>query len=200
MKKQASKKSVKGKYHVVMMTCGYVESQMTSWLIYNTRNAIAFESKLTAVRALAMDMYNKYVEDHLDGKAPHGLVKSCCKAAFGRFCSQCGASLEHMRFDECSFQDFVKGLHSTDCDSYGSCDYAGDDVLVFWPWLAQDRILGLSENEVVILCENAEKILTEALYDQLPDLLTVQVKKELDMNAASEHHKTDWQEMKAAAK
>ncbi len=189
-------KKNKGKYHIIMMCCGYAESAMSSWLIYTSIiGNVTFATKVDAVKALALDMYNKYIDD-MDVRT----VRQCpeCKEIRGGdFCFKCGANLLAIQtLDAGEFKDWIVSLHSTNCDNYGEAEYANGEDLTFWPWRA-DEIVSAKQNEIVLLCENAQHILTEALYDQKPELMDEETKHELEqhLNDAHRHH-TDWQKMK----
>ncbi len=193
-------KKAKGKYHIVMMCCGYVESAMTSWIIYTSADGRdVFKTKIDAVKALAFDMYNKYVDE----TDPSTTMRcdSCKKESSGQFCSKCGTklSLDKQTLDREQFADWIMSLHSSCCDSYGDSEYANGTRLTFWPWRAEE-IVGAKENEVVLIPENAGFVLADALYDQKPELMDEETRLELEhcLNNDDGLHKTDWQRMKLA--
>lgn len=189
-------KKSKGKYHIIMMCCGYVESAKTSWLIYTSVDGRdVFNTKVDAVKALALDLYNKYVDENNCVNQR----KNCCENATGLFCSTCGRALspKNSTLDGDGFMNWICSLHETNCDSYGESEFANGQHLTFWPWRSEE-IVGAKTNEVVFLQENAECILAEALYDQKPELMDEETKIELErcLNNDDGLHMTDWQKMK----
>lgn len=197
MKKKRAVRTPKGKYRIVMMSCGYVESNCTSWLIYHVNGARAFKKKTDAVKALALDMYNKYVAEELS----FGYLTKCCKdalAKYERFCSYCGRSLKEKQFDQEAFEQFIVRLHGTTCDDYGEAEEANGHEFTFWPWDA-NRLIGAKENEVVFIPENAEHVLTDALYDQKPELMSPELLVSRSLPRES-WQVTDWDQMKKEEK
>lgn len=192
------KKKPNGKYHIVMMFAGYVEHCTTSCIIYSTQTGERFKTRTEAVKELALDMYHKYMNDV--NPPTYGQEKACCAkskdVATNVFCPKCGRELEKSStFDDEAFRTFITDLFGTDADSYGESNATAERDLVFVPWDAID-IVGAKENEVVILGECAEDTLAEALYDQMPELMSKEVKEVLDNKLNSDFHQTDWQLLK----
>ncbi len=161
----------RGRYRIVMMNCGYVESSRTSWLIFSTfGDDERFDTAAQAVVELALDLHAKYEEEYMDV----GYQSDCCKreraaSAAAKFCPQCGTRMSSLEFDSACFMDFVAGLHNTTCDSYGDSEANAKREFAFWPWRAEE-LLGASRDEVVFIAENAERVVYDALCEVKPEL------------------------------
>lgn len=180
----------KGRYRIVMMSCGYVENNLTSWLIFSTfANDERFDTAAQAVMELALDLHAKYEDEYLS----HRVYSECCKKAQEdpamSFCPKCGSRLQNIDFDGMSFMDFIVNLHSTTCDSYGESESTGKRAFAFWPWRAHE-LVGAGEDEIVYIGENAERVILDALYESRDDLR----KLELDGNYEDdeEWRNLDW--------
>lgn len=185
-------KKAKGRYHVVMMSCGYVENAMTSWLIFSTRDIsnLYFETPKEAVTELALDLYAKFEDERTYGREP----KKCCvetqaSNAAAKFCATCGKSLADAKFDETCFMEFVTDLHARDCDAYGEAEYACDRRFMFWPFRAE-ALLGAKKNEYVLISENAEVVIRDALLEAKPELVDLTVERYVP------DYKSDWEKIK----
>lgn len=167
-----TKKLKKGNYRIVMMCCGYVESSMTSWLIFSTMDkSKRFETARDAVVELALDLYAKY-DDELSYSRK--AIGRCCQdtQALNKeaaYCMTCGNRFESNEFDELGFCEFVRDLHVRNCDAFGESEYANDRELVFWPWRSEE-IIRAAEDEIVLISENAEGVILSALYESKPEL------------------------------
>jgi len=183
-----------GRYRLVMMTCGYVESNTTSWLIFTTHDG-HFATAAEAVIELALDMYAKFEEDVLSTE--YVFHKDCCKVEIAGnvaavFCSKCGTRIKVKEFDPEEFMEYVRSLHSTTCDSYGESEGTANRSFAFWPWRANE-IIGAAKDEVVMIAENGEVVLLHALYDARSDL------KMLDENvveAGDNWRSSDWDDVR----
>lgn len=178
------------------MACGYVESSTTSWLIYTTIDNSRFNTAAEAVVELALDLYSKYKEEILSLEYVHH--KDCCKQTIARdeeaqFCSKCGTRLKIALFDANCFMDYVKGLHSTDCDGYGESEGTKDRSFAFWPWRAEE-IVGAGLDEIVYIAENAERVILDALYEVHDDLRRLEYEGNYETH--DEWRSTDWQEVR----
>lgn len=179
-------------YRVIMMTCGYVESSRTSWLIYQCEffGLPGFETRREALKELALDMYAKYQDEHAPRVKP--IVNKCCKKAVTEkhdFCPSCGRSLNVKdAFDSERFMEFVNSLHDTTADSYGESEYACDRSFKWWPfWSAE--LFNTRKEEVVYIPENAEQVVLGALYDAMPEL------KEMDDGFSEDFNEREWKEI-----
>lgn len=187
-----SKKVSQGKYHIVMMCCGYVESSMTSWLIFSTMDkGDKFKTAGEAIVELALDLHAKYEDEQSHSR---GSGRKCCENtkslhSQAKFCMGCGHRLDDGRFDELGFVEFVKDLHVRNCDAFGESECAGDRDFVFWPWRAEE-IVGASKDEIVLLSENAEGVILSALYEAKPELRDSEFASECACDA-------DWAKVKA---
>lgn len=192
-----SKKVSQGRYSLIMMSCGYVENSMTSWLIFSTEDIsnVYFETARDAVIQLALDLYAKY-EDELSYTRPKS--NKCCESNAATnpdalYCLTCGRRLEENTFDEIRFMEFVTDLHVRNCDAYGEAEFANDREFMFWPFRGQS-IVGAKKNEVVLIPENAEVVIRDALYEVKPELKDLSLYK--DEGDRGPHFKTDWEKVK----
>jgi hypothetical protein len=186
-------KLARGRYRIVMMSCGYVEGNTTSWLIFSTHSG-RFDTAAEATMELALDLHAKYEEDVLQYRVR--FKDKCCQATAGnpehKFCSTCGAPLHEVTFDSDEFMEYVIGLHKTTCDSYGSAEDTVNRQFAFWPWRAED-IIGAAPDEVVFIAENGELVMLNALYESREDL------RKLDANFAENHDDwrlSDWEDVR----
>lgn len=168
-----SKKVSRGRYHVILMSCGYVEHSMTSWLIFSTRDIsnVYFKTPAEAVTALALDLYEKYL-DELSYET--GRLRKCCKDfravhSLAKHCIDCGTKLLPEQFDELRFMDFVSDLHCRDCDAYGEAEHANGRDFMFWPFRGE-ALLGAKKNEYVFIAGSAEEVIRDALLEAKPEL------------------------------
>jgi hypothetical protein len=139
-----------------MMQCGYVENASVSWLIFSLPwRKEGFATKEEAIRELALDLYSSYIED----KTPY---------------TPRGEAKEEIVFDNVEFMEFVANRHYQTTDSYGDAEYANGRNLVWWPYWA-DRMLSAPREEILLIQEEAEVELLNALYLVMPEL-----KKEKD--------------------
>ncbi len=164
-------KLARGRYRIVMMSCGYVESNTTSWLIFSTHEGV-FVTAAEATMELALDLFAKYEEDVMSMQYVYH--KDCCKAEIAKsleaeYCSKCGTRVKAKEFDPEEFMQYVKGLHRTDCDGYGEAEATANRSFAFWPFRADD-ILGAEKDEVVFIAENGEVVMLNALYESREDL------------------------------
>lgn len=165
-------------YRFIVMTCGYVESAMTSTLIYQCQffGHPGYTSRKEAVTNLALDLYAKYYDEHLsiyERRYSRG-VKECCRESLiankeAKFCPACGSQIKDKDFHYDNFMEYVTGLHSTTTDSYGDAEYASGRNLTWWPYWNNDFI-GAPKEDVILIGENAEVVLLVALLEAKPEL------------------------------
>lgn len=161
----------RGRYRIVMMSCGYVENNRTSWLIFTTfADDERFETAAQAVIELALDLHAKYEDEVLDV----GYLSPCCKESQAKdadavFCAKCGKRCRDAEFDELSFMEYVEGLHDTTADTYGESEANPKRDFAFWPWRAEE-IVGAGLDEIVVIGENAERVIFDALCEVKPEL------------------------------
>lgn len=169
----------RGRYRIVMMSCGYVENACTSWLIFSAHED-CFPTAAEAVIELALDLHAKY-EDEVLTPIHRG---SCCRTQGDvNFCSTCGTRLKPKEFNAEDFMHYVTGLHSTTCDAYGESESTGKRAFAFWPWRAHE-LLSASKDEIVFIGECAERVILDALYE---------VHKELrDLEYEPDDETDDW--------
>lgn len=182
-------------YRFIVMVCGYVESAMTSNLIYQCGffGNPGYSSRKEAITDLALDLYAKFYDDYLSIYENRYAkeVKSCCRTALvankeAKFCSDCGKQLKDKLFNSEKFMEYVCGLHSTTCDSYGDAEETSTRSLMWWPyWL--DDFIGAPKEDVILIAENAEAVLLAALLEAKPEL-----KSEEDEDFIN----SDWEQFK----
>ena len=162
-------------FRFVAFACGYVESSMTSTLVYGTPflGNRAFATRGEAITELALDLYHKFESDRSRSVSFRKKVSSCCDDAQKQdhaYCPKCGNKVQPEGFDVYGFTEFIVGLHNTDCDSYGDAEWFDDErEPKFWPWSFLE-FLEADKSEVVYIAENAEHVLLAALLDAKPDL------------------------------
>lgn len=174
----------RGRYRIVMMSCGYVENACTSWLIFSTHEG-HFVTAAEAVIELALDLYAKYEDEVLTPIYRGG----CCRTQGDvNFCSTCGTRLKPKEFNGEDFMHYVTGLHSTTCDAFGESESTGKRDFAFWPWRAHE-LLSASKDEIVFIGEGAERVILDALFEVRKDFRDM----ELDPNdEADEWRTTTW--------
>lgn len=175
-------------FNVIMMSCGFAESNQTSWLMYGTGyfGHPGFKTRAEAVTELALDLYAKYHDEVLDAYERRYSKKECCREALisnknANFCPTCGSTIADRVFDPQEFRDFVIDLHGTTCDSYGAAEWFKDRKPVFWPWSVRD-FQEAHKDQVIWIPENAEHVILAALYDVKPELKPVQDDYEIDVS------------------
>lgn len=179
-----------------MMTCGYIESAQTSWLIFGTEyfENPGFETRGKAITELATDLYYKY-QDEIQNLTSLKLNNGCCDFQIKNhpesiFCSVCGTILDKGSFDPDGFMSYVTGLHKADCNDYGAQSEVNDRDLVWWPWLNIAELSKNSTDNTIYIVENAEKVLLAALLDNKPELIQEEsIRKEYSV-------RFDWNEFK----
>jgi len=168
------------KIQFIMMSCGYVESNQTSVLIYGTHfhGHDGFESGTEAVKELALDFYAKFFDENMStyNNRYSIEIKKCCREALikepsCKFCSACGSRLEDKPFDAEGFMEFITNLHGTTCDSYGESEYANERHFVWWPWSGLKSLLDAPKESILCIPEQAEVCLLDALVEAKPKIL-----------------------------
>lgn len=156
----------RGRYRIVMMSCGYVENACTSWLIFSTHTG-CFATAAEAVIELALDLYAKFEDEVLVGYVHK---KQCCREQGNvAFCSVCGTRLKPKEFNGDEFMEYITGLHNTTCDSYGEAESTSTRAFAYWPWRAHE-LLSASKDEIVFIGECAERVILDALFEVREDL------------------------------
>jgi hypothetical protein len=165
-------------YKFIIMHCGYVESNMTSALIFQCQffGHPGYTSRKEAITELALDMYAKFYDEHLSIYQNRYLreVKKCCRDSLvanrdAKFCSNCGDQLKDKEFNYDEFMEFVSNLHSSTCDSYGDAEETSTRNLCWWPYWT-NNFIGAPREEIIYIAESAEVILLAALLDAKPEL------------------------------
>jgi hypothetical protein len=185
-------------YNVIVMACGYAESNMTSWLVYSTQffGIEGFETMEEAIKELALDLYAKYYDDVLSiyEKRYSKDVSECCRQALikdkeANFCSVCGKPIENAEFSPIEFREYIKRLHASTCNDYGDAESCASRFqLSWWPWSLRE-LQDAEKDEIIWIAESAELVLLDALYDAKPELAKF---AELD-----DEFDSDWEQFKA---
>lgn len=180
------------KIQFIMMSCGYVESNYTSNLIYGTHKD--FETGEEAVKELALDLYAKFYDERLSTYTERHNFKKCCRDVLNkdkaaRFCSSCGTRLEDKQFDCDDFMDFISNLHGSTCDSYGESEFANDRHFVWWPWTPMKKFLEAKRDSILCIPEHAEVVILNALHEVKPELFSDQFD--------DRYAEKSWEELKA---
>jgi hypothetical protein len=174
----------RGRYRIVMMSCGYVENACTSWLIFSTHSG-HFATAAEAVIELALDLHAKFEDEVL---APIYRSECCRKQGDVAYCSSCGKRLLPKAFNGTEFMEYITGLHNTTCDSYGESESTGKRDFAFWPWRAHE-LLTASKDEIVFIGECGDRVILDALFEIRKDLRD----KELEADdEADEWRTTTW--------
>jgi hypothetical protein len=164
----------------IVIHCGYAESNTTSALIYQCEffGNPGYTSYKTAITDLALDLYAKFYDGYLSvyENRYSKQVKDCCRKVLtadknAKFCSECGKQIADKQFDHEEFMDYIRGLHSSTCDSYGEAEYVAGRHLTWWPF-GSGNFIGAPKEEVIYIAEYAEVVLLSALFDAKPELRT----------------------------
>jgi hypothetical protein len=168
-------------YKGVALSFGYVESNTTSWLIFTIESGECPTSRKEALHTLTEYLYNKYKAEKDDNAKFSDNYKShmakCCRDAWSKRnyqnpptnCPRCNASYDvpcDRTFSVEDWEDWLKRLQSSDCDSYGDHDY----IECKYDWTPWRTRFDIPQHQMVIVCENAEHILTMALAEIHPEL------------------------------
>lgn len=160
-------------FRFVAFSCGYVESSMTSTLVYGTPflGNQRFATRGEAITELTLDLFAKF-----ESERPREAARKCCASYQSQriqeefeYCPKCGRQLNDGSFDVYGFTEFIVELHNKDCDSYGDAEWFEGRDPAFWPW-SFDEFLKADKSEVVYIAENAEHVLLAALLDAKPEL------------------------------
>lgn len=187
------------KLRFIMMTCGYVESAMTSVLLYQCEffGHPGYASYQEAITNLALDLYSKYYDEVLSiyNNRYARRVEECCRRELTKnekasFCSTCGKAIMDKKFDAEAFCRFITDLHGTDCNSYREAEHANGRQFTWWPWQSDDFI-GAPKKDVIWIAEKAEYVLLYALLDAKPELRNNEVDEDYYLARA------DWERFKA---
>lgn len=157
----------------IILTCGYVEDQKTSFMAF--MHPKGFETEEEALVSLANDLKGKYILDNGDPEDPdRSSLKECCKKGMlekDNFCKSCGGILYNsdLSFDVESFTDWIyEDLHGSTCDSYGT-SHMWTNQLEWSPWEITE-IFNLKRSQILLVNENAERLLGIALSATLPNV------------------------------
>jgi hypothetical protein len=170
-------------YHAVALMFGYVESSTNSWLIYSTPPWLApFSTKREMLNSLVDCLYNKYSAELKEINQFHDLYKDhmakCCRSAWEardrsnppERCPTCDAiystpSTPKDVFSEADWIKFLYEIKDGTCDSYGDSDC--NNPMDWTPWHFKFEI---SKENMIIITENAEVILSYVLHQLHPEL------------------------------
>lgn len=163
-------------FRYIMMSCGYVEGNYTSWLLYTSRQP--FEHRGEAIKSLAVDLYNKFWQDELsihENKWNLNIQRCCIDTLYNDKtklidrCPSCQNELKDQPFEAEEFQRFICDLHSTTADSYGEAEYGNGQHFEWYPWSIRN-FMKFNPEEVIWIVESAELVLMDALIEAKPEL------------------------------
>ncbi len=169
------------RYKSIVLSFGYVESNTTAWLIYTAERKLP-SSRKEALESLTEHLYKKYLSDKKDNDDYNNASKThmarCCQKAWKNsnrdlsICPKCGANYNAEiinEFDIYDWKNYLRDLMNSDSDSYGYHYESGDfeDEYGWSPW---QWSFNSSSDEMVIVAECAEDILTIALAKIHPEL------------------------------
>ncbi|CAB4196749.1 hypothetical protein UFOVP1290_269 [uncultured Caudovirales phage] len=177
------------KYKSVSLSFGYVESNTTAVLIYTATKKIP-SSRSEALESLTEHLYKKYLCDKKDNDDYVHTYKThmakCCQKAWKNSnrdlntCPKCGANYNAeivSEFDISDWQNYLRDLMNSDCDSYGY-HYECSDFEDEYGWSPWQHNFNHQSDEMVIVAEKAEDILTIALAKIHPELKSAAINDE----------------------
>lgn len=170
-------------YRAIALAFGYVESNTTAWLIYRAEHP-GFSTRRAALQSLVTYLWNKFSmeknESHEFNLGYHYGDK-CCQRFWldtkyvnherrevdPTHCGTCGSKYKKTwTFDEENWQEYLRDLITSDCDSYGDHDDV-ENPGAWSPWMYS---FDIPQHQMIPIVENAEGILTDVLYDLHPEL------------------------------
>lgn len=170
-------------YKAIALAFGYVESNTTAWLIYRAEYKTP-TSRKEALYSFVEYLWSKFSGEN-DDHAESRLYKKerCCidfwyknkyptaenKDTFQKptVCGTCGKEYDFTwKFSDDKWEDFLRGIMSSDADSYGDHDEA-ENPYGWSPWMYR---FDVPQHEMVIVGENAEVILSQVLFELHPEL------------------------------
>lgn len=170
----------------IVLTGGFAESNTISQIIFGLNflgETPGFETEEQALASLACDLYHKYYYDYLDlyqwrYSAP---IKECCLKTLSSFrqglrwveeehvCHTCHSKLEDKKFVGYEFSEYILKLFSAVTDTYGDAEDVPGHKLVWSPFWTEG-IWGTPREEILVIEENGEHELLEALLEIKPEL------------------------------
>ena len=163
-------------YRFIFLKTGFAESNSVSSLIYqcNYFGYEGYDTQKEAITTLAEDLYAKYYDDCLSTYANRYSAGSCCNKTLSanrraKYCYECGSPLADETFDKEDFQEYIRNLFKLDYNDYGDAEDTSTQELRWWPFWNKEFI-GADRKTVVIIDENCEYVLTDALMEARPAL------------------------------
>jgi len=194
-------------FSFIMMSCGHVESNSTSWLMYGIQGIDrgGFETMEEGIKELALDLYAKFYDDHLSiyEKRYGRDVDKCCRDNMKVVCEDgtkhtpgtvytcptCGKDKKDEAFDPEEFRQYICSLHGSTCDDYGDVEYTRTrNHLSWWPYPTVKQFRDAPKDSVIWIGENAEHVLLSALYDAKPELK--------QLSDYQDYSEEDWEKLK----
>lgn len=158
----------------IALCFGYVESNTTSHLVYQADHKWP-SSRKEALHSLVNYLYNKFVYENEDYRKSKMHMADCCRKGWWARdrenpptnCPTCNADYNvPFQFSEEEWINYLYDLHRSNCDSYGD----HDDIDNPYDWQPWRFYFDVPQHEMLIISENAEHILTHALYEIRPEL------------------------------
>lgn len=170
----------------IVLTGGYAESNTISQIIFGLNflgQTSGFESEEDALSSLALDLYLKYYDEYLDlyERRYSAPIKECCLKTLTSFrtglrwvdseheCHTCSAKLEDRKFVGYKFSQYILKLFSAITDTYGEAESLPGHNLVWSPFWTES-IWGSPREEILVIEENGEMKILEALLEIKPEL------------------------------
>lgn len=178
-------------YLGIALSFGYVESNTTSWLIYHAENKIS-SSRREAIHSLVAYLWDKYTkqnDENHEFSLGYSYGSKCCQRHWldtkyvddpqkqgarkkreinPTSCPTCnGEYPTTWTFEEEDWKEYLFDLHHSDCNSYGEHEWP-DNPYGWSPWMYSFNI---PQHQMVVIGEQAEDILTMALYELHPELM-----------------------------
>lgn len=190
---------------VIALSFGYVESNTTSWLIYQAEGKHPSTRK-EALHSLVEYLWDKYNKETGESKKHLDLFKSnmakCCRTAWNKrdtnnpptHCPFCEANYNKVIENEFSiteWHEFLTNLHGSCCDNYGEHDWP-ENPYGWSPWMYDFNI---PQNQILIIAENAEVILTQALSKIHPELRNLCSEDDVYLFNDTVNHDDDYHQM-----
>jgi hypothetical protein len=154
---------------------GHVESRKTAWLVFNAEQKFP-KTRHEALMTLTEYLWSKFKYENSEGIQTIKIqdMKPCCRLYWYENkkdkpsnCGTCDTEYTFsVSFDKDDWCRFLKDLAHSDCDSYGEHECI-DNPYGWNPWSYNFEVL---PRQTLVISENADEILTRALFELHPSL------------------------------
>jgi hypothetical protein len=150
----------------VALTMGYVESGTITSLLLENQTGCEIKDAKTALQHIAAGLFQKYLYDHEYSLEPTNYPRECCKTLLKKkrtpkFCGECGARLIAEAIDREDYESWIYELTGKCADSYG------EDIHGWWPWVSVADVVDTQPGELVVIHQNAEKLMVALLEPEM---------------------------------